>query len=273
MTIRLIFSDIDGTLLQSNHQISPKTKQAIQNCRDQGIPFILVSARMPSGILPLQEQLGIRAPLVCYGGALLLGAAEKEEPRPALSGFPFPAAIVPRLIHFISERFPSICVSLYSFDRWIVSNPEDQWIQQEQRIAGTAFERYPFDLIESRSLPLIHKILCMGTPESINRLQSSLEESAITANFHQSKATYLEITEKNATKSAALRKLCSYYNVDPSETLAFGDNFNDLDMLEAAGIGIAMANAPEPVQAAADRVTTSNDEDGIAKALEHIGLS
>lgn len=84
MGYKLVFSDIDGTLLNSNHQISRGTKESVWRLKEKGIPFILVSARMPRGIFPLQEELEINEPVICFNGALVLGRVESDGTRKVL---------------------------------------------------------------------------------------------------------------------------------------------------------------------------------------------
>ncbi|GAY75313.1 hydrolase [Sporolactobacillus inulinus] len=81
MAIHLIFSDIDGTLINSHHELTERTIRAVQGCTSRGIPFVLVSARMPSGISPLQRQLGLSCPIICYSGALIVDALLQSSAR------------------------------------------------------------------------------------------------------------------------------------------------------------------------------------------------
>ena len=86
-------------------------------------------------------------------------------------------------------------------------------------------------------------------------------------NIYQSKPTYLEIMNKDVSKPKAIEKLLSLYDIDSSEIVAIGDNYNDADMLKYAGVGIAMGNAPDKVKLVSDFITLSNDEDGIVTAV------
>jgi Cof subfamily protein (haloacid dehalogenase superfamily) len=272
MPIKLIFSDIDGTLINSNHVITEKTVQAIKRCAEQTIPFILVSARMPSGIFPLQQQLGSSDPIICYSGALIVdthSVFSGNEPLLSTTMNPQTAQFV---YQQICKRFPKISFSAYSFDRWLVPERIDPWIAQEQAIAGTPAYAYAFQDQLSDDLPPIHKLLCMGDSADIDQLQETLAELDLDAEFYKSKPTYLEIMAKNVSKASALREIMDRYHIEQKDTLAFGDNFNDVAMLRFAGIGVAMDNAPTQVKGAADFVTLSNDQDGIKAALERLGV-
>ena len=92
-------------------------------------------------------------------------------------------------------------------------------------------------------------------------------------NIYPSKPTYLEIMPSNASKTSAIEVLCKKFNIQRSEIIAMGDNYNDIDMIEFAGLGIAMGNAPDEVKQYADDITLSNDEDGVAEAIKKYILS
>ena len=114
----------------------------------------------------------------------------------------------------------------------------------------------------------VHKILCMGSPEDIQKLEAELEGSKLSnISYYRSKDTYMEIVNNQVSKLGALDFLCEKYGVELKNTLAIGDNFNDMPMIIHAGKGIAMGNAPDEVKQAADYITGTNDENGFYKAL------
>lgn len=114
-----------------------------------------------------------------------------------------------------------------------------------------------------------HKILLMGTKSQIDRARHLLQKgSGNNLSVTKSKPTYLEITNRQASKAFALSFLLKKYGLTAAQTIAFGDNHNDIEMLQLAGLGIAMANAPDDVKAGADFITTGNDEEGIKRALD-----
>ncbi|MDF2910786.1 MAG: Cof-type family hydrolase [Sporolactobacillus laevolacticus] len=273
MPIKMIFSDIDGTLINSNHVITEKTIEAIKSCARHQLPFILVSARMPGGILPLQQQIGLSNPIVCYSGALIVRPQQTDAASQPLLSITMDNDTVLAIYQHICKRFSDISFSAYSFDQWLVHEPNNPWIEQEGQIAGTAATLCTFqdDDMDVEFAP-IHKVLCMGEPSQIDQLYESLLSLNLEISMFKSKPTYLEIMAKDVSKAGAMNLLIKEYNVHREETIAFGDNFNDLDMLRFAGIGVAMDNAPSQVKGAADFVTLSNDQDGIQAALERFGI-
>ena len=266
MILKAIFSDIDGTLLNSSYQITQETKKAISKVVNDDIPFILVSARMPSGILHLQQTLSINSPIICYSGALILGLDNDNSERTIIDSISLLKADVQEIYKIVNELYSSVDFSLYSYNQWIVSDNESKWVLQEKEIAGVSPILCPLSsFIEDNHD--IHKCLCMGEPQIINLIEIELKAKFPDLSIYKSKDTYLEIMSGNASKSNAIKKLERLYDITSQEVLAFGDNFNDIDMLKYAGLGVAMGNAPDEVKIIADEVTLSNDEDGLKYTL------
>jgi Cof subfamily protein (haloacid dehalogenase superfamily) len=272
MRYKAIFSDVDGTLLNSEHKISPVTRQKIQQLSEtRHVPFILVSARMPQAILPLQQELGIHAPIVAYGGALVLSEPDLSGKRETLRNLYMDPSTVSSIYDVVSGRYPSISCSMYNKDDWYVLSFTDPWVVQEKEI--TAIQPILMDAdFTSSSERHINKIMCMGEPEIIDRLSKDLTVRFPELTIFKSKPTYLEIMAAGVTKSAAIQTLERVLGLGRNEIMAIGDNFNDMDMLRYAGLGVAMGNAPEEVKACSDEITDTNDEDGIVRILEkHFG--
>lgn len=258
---KMVFCDIDGTLLDSTHRISSGTRQKIQELGRDGIPFILVSARMPSGIFPIQRQLGIQAPIVCYSGALILN----EQGKPVQSvGIEREKAIL--IDAFVKREWNHVCCSAFSYNDWVSENIHGKWIVQEQAITGSVpIEGKISDLIPEKGH--IHKLLCMGEPEAISDLTDALKEKFTGLSIYRSKDTYLEIMNGVVSKSKAVKYLCEDYNIPIEATVSFGDNFNDVDMLLATGTSFAMGNAPAEVKSQVQNVTLDNDHEGVLAGL------
>lgn len=254
--------DIDGTLLNSKHQITERTKIAIRKvAKEQKIPVILVSARMPQGIYFLAKELEICAPIICYNGALIIDYNNNI----VLNNYIEVPYI--RKVYSIVKKY-SICISLYKDDEWY-NEEKDEWVEQEEGITNlTSTIRDYRELLTDWGNEGCNKILCMGDEEEILSLKKELlamfqEDLTI----YLSKPTYLEIMPKNSSKTAAIAVLLEKYNANKTELIAIGDNYNDINMIEYAGLGIAMGNAPDAVKCCADSITTSNDEEGVACAI------
>jgi Cof subfamily protein (haloacid dehalogenase superfamily) len=258
---KMVCLDIDGTLLNSNHEITEKVKSTINIvANDKKIPVILVSARMPKGIKFLQKELGIEAPIICYSGALILDKDNDVLAREFIDVSDLEE------IHKLTRK-NNIHMSLYKDDEWYIEEL-DYWAKQESEITNIIPNTTKFEvLIEQwrREGAGPSKILCMSNPEEINFLKENIY--GIDLNIYPSKPTYLEIMPIKASKTSAINCLQKKFSIDKSEIIAMGDNYNDIDMLEYAGVGVAMGNAPEEVKRHVNDVTLTNDEDGVAEAL------
>ncbi|WP_040984097.1 Cof-type HAD-IIB family hydrolase [Oceanobacillus jeddahense] len=266
MALKAVFSDIDGTLLDSNHQITDETKKEISKVVGKDIPFVLVSARMPSGISHLQQRLSINSPMICYSGALILGPDNENGEKSIINSISLAHADVQAIYKIVNERYTSVSFSLYSHDQWLVSDHQDEWVLQEKEITNAfpTLSHLPSFMEKNHD---IHKCMCMGEPQTINQLEIELKDTFPSLSIYKSKDTYLEIMSGAASKSNAIKKLEKRYQFTDQEVMALGDNFNDIDMLTYAGIGVAMGNSPEEVKSIADEVTLTNDEDGLKHAL------
>jgi Cof subfamily protein (haloacid dehalogenase superfamily) len=262
---RMVCLDIDGTLLNSKHQITEETKAVIEKiAREKDISVVLVSARMPKGILFLQEQLNIVEPIICYSGALIISKSSEILLTKTIS-----VNHIKKIYALAKEH--DIHMSLYKDNEWYVEKM-DEWTLQESRITNVIPIEIEFnellDLWEEMNCGA-NKILCMGNSELIQSLNKEVKLNKLDdINAHPSKPTYLEVMPGEASKTSAIDYLRRKLGVEQSEILAIGDNYNDIDMIEYAGLGIAMGNAPEEVKKYADSVTYSNDENGVARALE-----
>lgn len=260
-SFKMICLDIDGTLLNSNHKISKKVKDTINiAANEKKIPVILVSARMPKGITFLQRELEIDQPIICYSGALILDKDGKMLSKEFINVLDFEE------IYKLVVKY-NIHISLYKDDEWYIEEM-DYWSKQESEITNIIPKITDFnELIElwKKEGTGPNKILCMASPDKITFLKENIKASDL--NIYPSKPTYLEIMPTNASKTSAIYCLQKKFNINKAEIVAMGDNYNDIDMIEYAGLGIAMGNAPEDVKKHANDVTLTNDEDGVAEAL------
>lgn len=255
---KAVFSDIDGTLLNSQHQITPKTEEAIKNVLKQGIPFIPVSARPPYAITPYTEQLGAQYGMICYSGALIL-----DKNLTALYSVILAPQDLQKLNALLAD-FAHLSISYYAGLDWFCNDVNNNWIKQESEITGLSAKSIQGNLTDA------HKILVMGSAEEIQRVEPVLKQALPHLSIHRSKDEYLEIMNPAATKAKAIQFMEQHLGISAEQVIAFGDNFNDLDMLQYAGLSIAMGNAPDAIKQAAKEVTTTNNEDGIALVLNRV---
>jgi Cof subfamily protein (haloacid dehalogenase superfamily) len=268
MKIKAICTDIDGTLLNKNREISDRTIRAIQ-ALPKDFPVILASSRMPSAMIHLQQTLDrVKNPLICYNGGFVVDY-QKSTPE-VLDNVAIPLEVCQRIRKHSESS--SIHLSLYGRDDWYAPQV-DYWTEREINSTKVKPMIAPFDKVmdtwEQKACGA-HKVMAMGSAEEIEQLyQSLLKELDGEIHLYRSKDTYIEIAPKRISKASALELLLNRnYDIQLSEVMAFGDNYNDIDMLQAVGHGVAVANAREEVKAAADEITEKNIDDGVAIMIE-----
>ncbi|MFD2245334.1 Cof-type HAD-IIB family hydrolase [Pontibacter ruber] len=270
MNYRALCTDIDGTLLDSRRELSERTIKAIRNL-DKQTPVILASSRMPSAMRHLQQELNIlHHPLICFNGGYVLSFESGSITPAVINTIQIPATLCLAIVALAHGT--SIHVSLYANDDWHAPQM-DQWTEKEQRVtkvSAQVTELHPILDNWQMAGTGAHKVMCMGPEEEIFEMATKLEaQFADQIHIYRSKSTYLEIAPKAISKATALELVLRHqFNIDISEVVAFGDNYNDIDMLRAAGLGIAVGNAREEVKAVADEITLNSIEDGVAVAIE-----
>ena len=261
----IFFSDIDGTLLNAEREVSSVLQQEVKMLTEKGHPFILISSRMPAAMTHLQEDLGITGlPLIAYNGGLVLANGE------VLHSREIPLRTMNEVRALTTPT--NLSLQLFHGDEWYVETM-DFYAMREQRNtkvipqirSATATLR---DWTKRNIGP--HKIMVMGEPEELDSLVSALTEAyAGELHLYRSKDTYLEIADKRISKLTGIRTLLdrTYPATSLEHCIAFGDNYNDIEMLAGVGVGVAVGNARPEVVAVADAVTAGNKEDGVAKWL------
>lgn len=262
---KVICSDIDGTLLDVNRYISHETRRVFDRLSRETL-VVLASSRMPSAMHYLQHALGFPVgPLVAYNGALVLDSKGEVINSQTISGH-----VLQRLLE---EGYESRCnLSLYSLDSWFTAN-EDEWTLRE--IHNTRVQPILKSYVDSLDIVAehgVHKLMCMGEESVIDQISSLLEEESAQLNLYRSKPTYLEVISSASDKAQGLRQLfqCRYQEFQANDVAAFGDNYNDIELLSYAGWGVAVRNAREEVKAVANRISAGHKEHGVAVELERL---
>lgn len=262
MVYNILFLDIDGTLLNSRHQLTPAVQSAVSELWNRrGIPVVLISARIIAAVEPLCRELLLDCPCVSYTGALITHGDQ------ILLSKTFSRNDARSILETAGH---AVSVSVFRGDFWFVER-EDKWTDQESVITRlsprvTDLTSLLWDWEAEKSDP--HKIMLMGEEAAIDRLEPVLKQQLPHLGIHRSKPTYLEITSGEVSKPSAMAFLCQRYGIPKEESIAVGDSWNDAAMIEFAGLGIAMGNAPDDIKKLARHVTATNDEDGVARVIE-----
>ena len=268
MKYKLIAMDLDGTLNNDRKQVSEKTKAALMQAQQMGIKLALASARPSPGLfrerdaLRLQDHGGI---LMSYNGGRIVDAATNK--------VLFETCMDMEETRYVLRRLEKLPVTPILDDgvQFYVTDKNAYKVDYEctnNRMDCTEVENLA-DFLNFAPI----KILMSVQPEAISAVQKQiaafLPDSLTVV---QTAAFYLEVIPRTINKGQGIRDICRTIGIDPDEVISFGDAENDIPMLRAAGMGVAMGNADEDVKAAADMVTLSNNDDGIAYALEKLGV-
>jgi Cof subfamily protein (haloacid dehalogenase superfamily) len=266
--IRLICSDIDGTLLDKNRELSSKTRAVFGQLKDI-YTSVLISSRMPKSLRQLQAELGIENdPIIAYNGSLIQWKGE------TLFSQEIPFALLEKMVEY--TKGTNIHLSLYHKDEWVVP-ADDYWAKREVHNTKVAPIIAPLaaSLADWRKRNIsAHKVMCMGEEEEIEVLYQQLQLHQNEINAYRSKNTYIEVSHIEQDKASALSLLLqqNYSEIEMENVVAFGDNYNDTTLLENAGLGVAVANAKEEVLKSSNTVCKANIEDGVALYLEALLL-
>ena len=262
MKYKLIASDIDGTLLRTDKTISPRTLNAIRNAMDKGAVFAVSSGRAVHFCRLFEELTGLKdVPFILYNGARILTGPEHT--------VTFRQELAPSVALWLAKAGieAGTTVIVWSDDTLYVNELNERTERDKTLSLGPPkVFTDPFEVTKNGA----SKVLWFDEIDRASYLKDILEASPIRdkINYFTSDPRFMEIVDASCSKALALDKLCKMYGIAQEETIAFGDGYNDLPMIEWAGTGVAMANAPEEIKNKADLVTLSNDEDGVAVILE-----
>lgn len=264
MCIKAVFLDLDGTLTNEEKVITPKTKAALMAAQQAGIRIVLASARPAPGLYRERDALQTHL----YGGVLMSyngGRIAEAATGKVLFETAMDREAARRVLRFL-EKLP-VTPILDDGKEFFVTDRHGYKVEyecQNNRMICHEVENLasflsfaPVKLlmsVEPERLPRVQEAIAAMLPEDLTVVQ--------TAPF------YLEVIPSKVNKGQGLLDTCHALGIDPKETVAFGDAPNDIPMLRAAGMGIAMGNATDQVKAAADTVTDTNNRDGIALWLE-----
>ena len=257
----VVFTDVDGTLLDSGHRVTPRAVEASRALAERGVPLVLVSARMPEALADIRRELGNVGPVVCYSGAYVLDAAGAE-----LLSRPIPLGCALEVRDYVACAVPEACCMAYGYHTWVTFDRTDPRVSREEKIVGV--ESVEGTLEEHFSERGIHKFLLVGEPAVVERAEREVGAAFPNLKVVRSSPILCEVMDGQASKTEGIQAVCEHLGVAQEEAVALGDGRNDLDMLRAVPESWAMANAPAEVREAAARVTAlDNDHDGFAETV------
>jgi Cof subfamily protein (haloacid dehalogenase superfamily) len=258
--VRLVASDLDGTLLGPEAAVSGRTRAALARVRQAGIVVVLVTGRPPRSVREIAARAGLGGLAICANGALVYDLDADQ----VATSSPLPAAVGARLVSELREALPGV---VFASEDERGFQRETAWAHPGLAQADDVVHADPLDLVAEPVAKLLVRHPELRFSELVDRIRALAGDEAVVT---WSAVGLAEISAAGVTKAYALDWVCRRQGIAASEVVAFGDMPNDLPMLAWAGHSVAVANAPPEVRAAADEVTASNVEDGVAIVLERL---
>ncbi len=274
MAVKIIFSDLDGTLLTADKTISPGNLAALEEAHRRGIWIVPATGRLYSAMPEAVRALPFVRYVLTVNGAQVYDCREEKVLRSAALAREDAEAVF-AFLESRPETFDCYLDDGGYMPRHLYDNLENNSVSQEWicfiRATRTPVENLT-EFTRARNRPILKIQGFYSTLAHRNEVQTEIIRRFPHLSVTSASDTNIEINAPDAQKGAALRFLCATLGIDPGEALAFGDGVNDISMLRAAGTGVAMANAAPSVKAAANYVTGTNDGDGVARAIEKFCL-
>lgn len=266
MLPRLIATDLDGTLLGSDGVVSARTRTAVLAAEDAGMTVVIATGRPPRWIAPIVDQLGDRGLVVCANGAAVYDPSRHELVRRTELSPETLAAVVDDL----ADAFPDAIVGLeqgfdFAIDEAIKETPlllRGSWNLEGLHVGPIR------SFLDEPALKLIVRLPPPAQPGTADAVQSVIGARGLVT--HSVDESFLEVSHPSVHKAAAVEELLVDSGIAASGVVAFGDMPNDLELIRWAGLGVAVANAHPLLQEAADEITASNDDDGVAMVIERL---
>jgi Cof subfamily protein (haloacid dehalogenase superfamily) len=263
MSYKMIVLDMDDTLLTDDHIISEATKTALMLAQEKGVKVVLASGRPTYAMLDAAKELRLAeygSFILSFNGAKITNCQTNEEL--------FSSTLSPETVHqlFDLSQRENIWIHTYMNDE-IITQENNPFTEIEGKLTGLPIKTVA-DFKQTVSSPVV-KVLMVKEENYLKEVEARLQkELANDLSVMRSKPYFLEFTELGVTKGTSLAILIEKLGISREEVIAIGDSYNDVAMIEFAGLGVAMGNAPDDVKQLADYVTDTNNNDGIAKVID-----
>ena len=263
VTVRLIATDLDGTIVRSDGTISARTRAALAAAEEAGLVVVLVTGRPPRWMKPVVEATGHRGVAVCANGALVYDLHQEK----VIEEHPLEPAVAAKLVAALRVAIPDVT---FAVDRTGDFGYEPSYRPRFALPPGALVAEVE-ELVSVPVVKLLARHESLGPDDFLSRAMALVEDLEGLAEVTFSGADgLLEISAAGISKAFTLERLAEGHGIGAEEVVAFGDMPNDLPMLAWAGHAVAVANAHPDVRAAADEVTASNDDDGVALVVERL---
>jgi len=263
MAYEVLVMDLDGTLTNSQKQISPKTKEALLYIQREGIHLVLASGRPTPGVMPIARELHMEeygGYILSYNGAKIIRTGTNE----IIYQNIIPADLIEPLYKAALEEH--IGIISYGEHEIVAGTKTDEYMEKESMITHLPIHEVE-NFVEYLDFP-VNKCLMTAKGELMEKIEPRMAKRFPQLNIFRSEPYFLECMPQKVDKAYSLTRLLEHMGFSRRQMICCGDGFNDLSMIRFAGLGVAMANAQEEVKREADYITASNDEDGIVQVIE-----
>jgi len=257
--IKMIATDIDGTILKWGLDFTPKTKECIKNLKKSGVKVVLVTGRMHCAALPVAKELGLETPIISYQGGLIKDCNNITLYQKTLN-----SSYAKEIIKWAREN--NIHINLYIDDKLYVENDNNI----VKTYTDGKFIDYTVCSFDDLTIENVNKILAIDleNPDIVTNWVEELRQKYPDLYIVKSTPYFCEIGCNEAKKSLGVEYLCNIWGIKRDEVLTIGDQNNDIDLVKAGGIGVAMGNGTPELKECADFITDTVENDGFVKAIE-----
>jgi Cof subfamily protein (haloacid dehalogenase superfamily) len=264
--IRMVIADVDGTLVTQEKVLTQRAVEAVSRLREAGIQFTVTSGRPPRGMAMLIDPLKLTQPLAAFNGGVLI----KPDLKTVVDQKFLPVGVPEKVIEAIENH--GLDVWLYTDIEWFVRDPNAPHVAREQWTV-----KFPPTVVKTFAGLLGRVAKIVGVSDDLDRVAKCEKDVQQAGGSHISAARsqpyYLDVTHPQANKGEVVLSLSKLLNIPAAEIATLGDMPNDVLMFQKSGVSIAMGNASPEVQAAATYVTSTNEDEGFAKAIEKFILN
>lgn len=258
MKIKAVAIDLDGTLLNSNHEISDFNLSVIEEMKKRGILVMISTGRIYTSLYKYKERLNLETPVICYNGAKVVDGKSDE----TIFEINLNEETVKKIVDIARKN--DVHLNLFQEEKWYVECRRDE-VEKYAASSGLKYHLIDFDLLKKIK---VTKAMFVGENEKLKEIEKEVAEKIGNEVYTAfSKPYFFEILNKDVSKGKALKAVIEKYGILKEETAAFGDGYNDSEMLEFAGIGVVMGNAPEELKKKFKNIADTNDNDGVGKYL------
>ncbi|HMM69275.1 MAG TPA: Cof-type HAD-IIB family hydrolase [Gudongella oleilytica] len=268
MSIKLIAIDMDGTLLNRQNLLTGRTREAIEMAKKKKIEVVIATGRVLKSAIHYSKELGLESYIAACNGAVVV-----DKDLNKVIDRPISRRDIERVMK-TGQRM-GIYFHFYNedtfFTKTYVKEIVDYYTPTTERLKGQSIDIKLYgssdEIINNKQLKIYKFLFIDKDQDKLIKLRKNLE-SLESVELSKSWRDNLEVMDKGVSKGSAVKLLCERLGINSDEVMAIGDNENDLSMIKFAGVGVAMGNAEDMVKEQADFITSSNDEDGVALAIE-----